>query len=597
MMSARRDRALLRLAGALLALSLASPALAIELLPFEEVRPGMRGIGRTVFKGNQIEDFEVEILGRLKNIGPRQNLILARLSGGPLERTGVLAGMSGSPVYADGKLIGAIAYSWPFASEPIAGITPIHEMLRMLERDRRPGLRAAAGESIDLSGRVLSPDALREALDTWSRRLKFHSRAGGPVQATLPLLLSGFHPGATEEIGRLLGVQPVQSGSSASSSAPITELAPGSPVGARLIGGDLEATAIGTVTHREGDQILAFGHPLLNLGPTEIPMTTATVEALLPSLSTSFKFASGGPVVGSILEDRLPGLYGRLGLEPRTVPVRVEITTDSPRPRIFNLELVEDPLLTPLLLYVSLLNLISLEGSGLGEVTVALSPGSVIQVLGSEGVQLANMFSGSQSSFLASLTVAYIVYIIMNNEYRDAPIGAVNLLMQLTPGRRSARLGQVWTEQPWGVPGSNLDVYVEVLAQRERSRVEKITLEIPEEAVDGRALLHGGDALSLARAEGHAAGAAPRDLDHLIWLINHLRRNDRLYVNLAQADTGLFVEGERLPNLPPTQSVLIAPPQRGSGVVQLPLRCLAEEYLPVDATIEGHRLLYLEIRH
>jgi hypothetical protein len=570
----------------------------MELLPFEQVRSGMRGIGRTVFEGSHIEEFQVEILGRLENIGPQQNLILARLSGGPLERTGVMAGMSGSPVYVDGKLIGATAYSWPFAREAVVGITPIHEMLRLLGKDQQPGPRAAGGTPAEFRGRVLPAEALLEAVETWSSRLKAASWTTGSVQITPPVLLSGFRPAAVSEIERLLAVRPIQSGSSSRAPEPATatDLEPGSPVGARLVGGDLEITAVGTVTHRDGDQILAFGHPLLNLGPTAVPMTTATVEALLPSLSSSFKFASGGPVVGSLLQDRLAGLYGRVGPAPRTLPVHVEISTGSPRAEIYNLELAEDPLLTPLLLYVSLLNLLSLEGRDMGEVTVSLHPGSVIQVHGSEGVQLANMFSGSQSSFLASLTVAYIVYIIMNNEYRDAPVGAVNLLLEVTPGRRSARLGRVWTARPWARAGTELDVFVEVLPQRERPRVEKVTLEIPEEAAAGRALLQVGNALSLARAEGSHAGVAPRDLDHLIWLINRLRRNDRVYVNLAQADSGVWAEGERLPNLPPTQSVLIAPPQRGTGVLALPLRGLAEESLVVDGTLDGHRLLYLEVR-
>ncbi|MEE9217803.1 MAG: hypothetical protein V3U98_01920 [Acidobacteriota bacterium] len=599
-MNAPRPAALfVRLASALLSAAVASPAAALEFMPFQEVQPGMRGVGRSVFTGTRIEEFQVEILGRLENIGPRQNLILARFSGGPLASTGVMAGMSGSPVYVDGKLIGATAYSWPFAREPVAGITPIHEMLRLLGRDHKPSLRAGIASGLELRGSALSPQMLSRALDAWGARLQSGLRRAGAGATEVPVLLSGFQPSTTAELAQLFHMLPLQGGGSGKrvDESPAPELAPGSPVGARLVGGDLEVTAVGTVTHRDGDHILAFGHPLLNLGPTAIPMTTARVEALLPSLATSFKFTSGGPVVGSILQDRLSGLYGRLGHKPRTIPARVEVTASGPRPVTYSLDLAEGPLLTPLLLHLSILNLLRVEGRDFGEVTVTIRPGSVIQIQGSEAIQLANLYSGSQSAFLASLTVAYIVYIVMNNEYRDAPVGAVNLLLEVTPGRRAVRLGRVWTERPVVAPGSALEVFVEVLPQRGRPRVETVTLEIPEEAREGRALLQVGDALALVRAEGSSTGAMPRDLDQLIWLINHLRSNDRVYVTLLQADSGVWAEGERLPNLPPTQSALIAPPQRGSNFLPIPVRGLAEESVRVSGAVEGYRLLYLEIRH
>ncbi len=592
------QRALAALLAAAMWLVAPAAVPAVELMPFQEVRPGMRGTGRTTFRGTQVEEFQVEILGRLENVGPKQDLILARLSGGPLAQTGVMAGMSGSPVYVDGKLVGATAYAWPFAREAIAGITPIHEMMQLLERGAKPGVRAGVGAPPELAGRTLSPQTLQRAAESWSQGLRGASPVARLGSGPLPLLVSGFGPAAADELARLLGgvSLPVAVQGRAAASDPVADLAPGSPVGARLVGGDLEITAVGTVTHREGEQILAFGHPLLNAGPSSVPMVTASVEALLPSLDTSLKFASGGPVVGAIVQDRLSGLLGRLGAKPRTIPVRVEIDAEGPRAEAYSLELAEDPLLTPLLLHLSILNLLKQEGRDVGEVTVGIRRGSVIQVDGTEGIQLANVYSGGQSSFLASLTVAYIVYIMMNNEYRDAPVLGINLLLDVSPGRRAARLGRVWTARPAAAPGSALDVFVEVLPRRERPRVEKVTLEVPEEAAEGRAILQVGDALALARAEGDGAGAMPRDLDHLIWLINHLRSNDRVYVTLVQTDNGVWAEGERLPNLPPAQAVLIAPPQRGSDFLNIPLRGLAEESVRVNGAVEGYRLLYLEIR-
>src|SRR5689334_11880039 len=328
-----------RIAFALLLASLALvhlPAQSAQMR-VEDIRPGMIGIGRTVFEGTRVEEFKVNILGVLENvIGTHRNLILAKLEGGPLANTGVIAGMSGSPVYVDGKLIGAVSYSLgQFSKEPIAGITPIAEMTDATAfSDVRP---AAAKVHVDFPlTRENLTAAFRRALN-WNR--PFAERPGdaellGPSSIAgvagpelgmrlqpiaTPLMMSGFEPGLADMLAgafREQGFVPTGRGVAAGRAGEKPyegPLKPGDAVGVALVRGDLELGATGTVTHVDGDRVYAFGHPLYNLGPTAFPMTRAYVYTVLPSLASSMKLSTTGEVIGSFLQDRAVAIAGRLG--------------------------------------------------------------------------------------------------------------------------------------------------------------------------------------------------------------------------------------------------------------------------------------------
>src|SRR5215510_6287048 len=291
----------------LLALSTSLPA-QTKTFPVDEIRPGMVGIGRTVFDGDRLEEFKVQVLGVLRNsVGTRRNLILARLEGGPLANTGVIAGMSGSPVYIDGRLVGAVSYSLgQFPKEPIAGITPIDEMR---EDATLPGPRRQVAR-IDLP-LPLTQEGLRASLSQAFAWMRPFAESPSDVQvlggtsvnagmATMlrpiatPLTLGGFDPTVIDPIAaafRDQGFLPIMAGSLQSSPsasrAAAPPLRPGDPIGVALLNGDLEVGATGTVTDVDGNHVYAFGHPFYGLGPTEFPMTRAHVFGILPSLAAS----------------------------------------------------------------------------------------------------------------------------------------------------------------------------------------------------------------------------------------------------------------------------------------------------------------------
>ncbi len=371
---------LLALAALLVGL-LAAPRAQTSVITVDELRPGMVGVGRTVFAGDQLEDFKVHILGVLRNvIAPKRDLILARLEGGPLAKTGIIAGMSGSPVYIDGRLLGAVSYALgQFATEPIAGITPIGEMTDATAMPARsPGARP-----VSLSW----PATPRELVDIWTRDLgRARPFVDDPAQAlvvsgnsevsqrlgallrpiAVPLIASGFDASVLEPLGGAFAAGGFVTASSTAaqqqgdtSAKRSRRLAPGDAVGVNLLSGDFELGATGTITHIDGDRVYAFGHPLYNLGPTEFPMTSANVLVVLPSLLQSIKLASLGEVIGTLQQDRATAVAGRLGPGPSLIPMTITLNSDRGPSRQFSFGLVRDFTFTPLLSYLAVANVLT----------------------------------------------------------------------------------------------------------------------------------------------------------------------------------------------------------------------------------------------
>src|SRR6266404_2440154 len=288
--------------------------------PLADVKAGMHAVGKTVFSGSRIEDFDVEILGVLENIGPRQSLILARLSGGPIEKTGVMQGMSGSPVYIGGKLVGAVAMAFPFSKEPIAGIRPIEDMVRVSSASSEPLRRAKVSlDRTNLTAMLPKPE---EALSGEMRM----------VDIATPVWFGGFTRATIEQFGpqlRALGLEPRQ-GVSAGGRVEArmgdrSALQPGSMISVALMSGDLNIAADGTVTHIDQDKIYAFGHRFLAIGPTDLPFARSEVLTLLPNLASSFKISSAKEWMGTISQDRSSAIAGELGKRARMVPVSISL--------------------------------------------------------------------------------------------------------------------------------------------------------------------------------------------------------------------------------------------------------------------------------
>ena len=582
------------LASWLLLATLTTAKGGVAILSFDEVEPGMKGTGRTVFHGSEVTSFDVEILGKLPNVGPDQNLILALLSGGPLAETGVLAGMSGSPVTVDGKLIGAVAYSWGFAKQAIAGVTPIEEMLALAELEgaapRRAGSEAPTSEDLRL---VRSPEALREFVSQLASRLMPDRLR--PV--SVPLSVAGVDALALSRIVPQLlraGFVPLQTGSAGVGEAALP-LEPGSAVGLKLIRGDIDMTATGTVTWVDGDRVIAFGHPLFGLGDVDLPLTAARVEALLPSVQQSARLTRPLGEVGAVRQDRASGIVGRLGASPRMIPVRLQLTDADGVAHEFSFDVADDPLLSPLLLYVSLNGVLAGKERAVGSATLRLREGSVIKLLGNDDVALDNLFAGPAAFEYGTGIPAYILHLLMNNTWGEPRIAGVNLLVDYEQAPRRARIRRAALDRYRVRAGGTVEVTVLLSPYRGPDLLLTREIVVPPETPSGPLTVSVGGALAVSRDDDDDGPVVPRDLDELIWLINRLRRNDRVYILATRADSGALVGVERLPNLPPSVArVLLMPASKGS-VTFIPRRAVLEELLPTDYAVEGYVSLGLEV--
>ena len=361
----------------------------IEIMPVSEVKEGMRGTAQTVFRGAEPEEFKVEILGVVPNyIGPKQDMIIGRLSGANAERTFVFAGMSGSPVYINGKLVGAISYSFPFAKEPICGITPFEQMTSAVEQGPTKKLASASSRTFsyaDLMADKWLPSvttvpsgSLASGFSTNSALMAVAGQTFSPIAT--PLTFSGISQktlDAYEPLLRQAGLLPISASASGSSITPMkaadaTTLVGGDSVVVALSRGDVQIAAAGTVTHRDGNKIYAFGHPFFSLGSANLPMLESHVVTVVPNANNSFKLAVPDALVGTMTQDRATGIYGLLGETPKMLPVKIRLTTSRGRTEEVNFESAFDELLTPLIVNVGMGNAIGASERSLGDMTVTV---------------------------------------------------------------------------------------------------------------------------------------------------------------------------------------------------------------------------------
>ncbi|MBI3050359.1 MAG: hypothetical protein HYY76_18845 [Acidobacteria bacterium] len=586
--------------------------------PVDELKAGMVGVGTTVFEGDRLDEFTVHILGVLRNvIGPRRNLILARLEGGPLAETGVIAGMSGSPVYIDGRLVGAVSYSLgQFSKEPIAGITPIDEMI---EAATFAGPRRAAAR-VELQVPI-TPEGLRASLRqafSWARPFADNPAdvqvfGGAGLHAGLgtllrpiatPLTLGGFDAGAIDPLAaafRDQGFVPILAGSAAAlpqangpSGSP-RPLRPGDPVGVALMSGDLELGATGTVTDIEGNRVHAFGHPFYGLGPTQFPMTRAYVHTLLPSLASSFKIASTGEVIGTFQQDRATTIAGTLGPGPALIPVRITLTSDRGTKKTFNMAMVNDQLFTPLLTYVSIVNTLTSYERQNGMASYVVRGTASVKKYGN--VAFEDLFTGDQPSIGAATYVVAPINFLLRNAFEDVELERVELEIDASEQPRSATLERVWIDGNRIRPGATVDLKVLLRTYRGDEITRTVSVEIPASA-RGTVSIMVADGTRLSQWEARELQIQPlqaRGLPQMIRVLNNARKNNRLYVRLLGRDGGAVVKGESLSSLPPSVMAILESDRNGGSFKPLQNAVLGEWELATEHAVNGSRTLSLAI--
>jgi hypothetical protein len=590
--------------------------------PVDELRTGMVGVGKTVFEGTRLEDFKVHILGVLRNvIGPRRNLILARLEGGPLANTGVIAGMSGSPVYIDGRLVGAVSYSLgQFAKEPIAGITPIGEMTEAATFAGPRRQTARVELQVPLTPERLTA-SLRQAF-SWMRPfadspadIQVFGDAGvnagiGTLLRPIatPLTLGGFDADVIDPVAsafRDQGFVPVMAGSSllaprlaqaaGGASAAGQPLRPGDPIGVALMSGDLEMGATGTVTEIDGDRVYAFGHPFYGLGPTQFPMTRAHVLTVLPSLANSMKIASTGEVIGTFQQDRATTIAGTLGPGPALIPVRITLTSERGARNTFDMAMVNDRLFTPMLAYLSILNTLSSYERQNGVASYAVR--GTASVKGHGDVAFENLFTGDQPSAGAAAYVVAPLTFLLRNDFEDVELERLDLDIYASEQPRSATLERVWIDGRRPKPGTTVELKMLLRTYRGEEITQTLPVEIPANA-RGTVSIMVADGTRLSQWEARELQIQPlqaRDLSQMIRVLNNTRKHNRLYVRLLGRDNGAVVKGESLSSLPASVMAVLESDRNGGSFRPLRNAMLGEWDIATEHAVTGTRTLTLTI--
>ena len=565
----------------------------------------MRGVAYTVFEGVKPEAMEVEVLGVLHNVnGPKGDIILVRLHGPKVEYTGVVAGMSGSPVYLDGKLAGALAFRiGEFSKEPIAGVTPIADMLEISALDRSPaeetsavkpsvnavaGKTAAPGETSSLAGSGQDSEG-----KDFANYLK-------PIET--PLVFNGFSEQAIHLFAGQFasaGIVPVMGAGSVSDDKQPEPLEAGSAISAVLVRGDMDIEATCTVTYVDAQRLLACGHPLLQFGSVDLPMNKAEVLATLPSPLNAFKIVNTTEPVGTFVQDRHTGIMGVFDRQPEMIPVTLSIHS-STGVKQFHYEVLNNPKLTPVALMVTVFNALHGVNEFGEEITYRLA-GS-IGVKGFPEVTMRNMFApaenGQPAAMQAAISLGERFGRIYDNPYNAPDIAGVKLDFDLVRERRWARLESARTDVTEARPGDNITLETVLAPYRGERIVRQIQVKIPTSASKGTLRILVSDGETLDRM-GHANPAFGRKLDlaSTIALLNKEHSNNRLYVSLLEADPEARVGDKVMPTLP-ISIMNVMDGMRGNQEMVVSGESSVDETAtaPLDYVVSGVQLLTITVK-
>jgi len=522
----------------------------LAIFPLRDVRAGQHAIGKTVFQGNKIEEFQVEILGVLENVGPRQSIILARLSGGPLQQTGVMQGMSGSPVYMDGRLVGAVALAFNFSKEPIAGIRPIEEML-------------AVGDS----GRPAAPKLASNVVSN------VESFASKLIDIATPLSFSGFTAGTLDQFSpqlKKLGLEPRQGVSSGGKlpsklGAPAS-LRPGDMIAVELLSGDMSIGAEGTVTAVDGKAIYAFGHQFMSVGNTELPFARAEVLTLLPNLSSSFKISSPLEWMGSITQDRSTSIYGELGRKADTIPLEITVKDGRRAPLSYHMQMIQDRVLSPYIVQTAVYSAMDATERTLGLASYSLR-GGVEFTQGVPPLKLDNTYAGDFNVPLqASSGVAFPLSSILGAGFDTLKIKSINLEIEASERKRLLQVDQVTASPKQVHPGGSVELSVTFTGENGQETQKTVRYRVPVGAPAG--------VLSFTVSDGSMTNALdyqtmapnlPKSPTQLISFLNNLRPNTNAYVRVWRTDPAFEVQGRDLPDPPPSVGLILARAQAAQG--------------------------------
>ena len=579
-----------------------------EFMALKDVKPGMKGVGLTIFENNKIEGFEFEVLDIVQNFYPQRDVILIRLVGEKVYHTGVASGMSGSPIYINNKLVGALAYRiGQFMKDPIAGVTPIDQMLDIFNKEdiREEELAATAYPfPEEIQKYVYSYNEKKfDLLNLLKQRLSPEFQNIKPIET--PILVSGISPQIIKQFESyfaqsnfhfLPGGKIVSQDSSDQD-----ELKPGSAVAATIISGDVDISAVGTVTYCDGNKVLAFGHPMFNSGAVSIPMAKAKVITTLSSLMASNKYAVATDIIGTIRQDRSSGILGIVGEKAPLIPVQMAVKSPILKDRHFNFNLVNDRSnysMLPVFLWMSIINSLETTRLGFGDYSIQLN--GRIEIKNNNDVVLDNFYAGGGKGFYdgsgadvseAAYEIVMFLGAILMNQFEPAQIQKVNLVFNIQPGKKSARIEKVLFDKQAVVPGDKVNIIVQVRPYQGEVFEVKKEIKIPGNISSKRLKIAVGGDNKIAGWEQKAGIGMfiPNSLDEIISLLNRRRKNSAIFIQLKEPDRGAVLHGKEFPSLPPSIRTLMMNSKNENSYKTVNEKVIKEWVIPLDFDISGGR--------
>jgi hypothetical protein len=574
----------------------APPAGKVVTMPVSDIKVGMNGVAYTVFEGTQPEPMKLVVLGVLKNAnGPKGDMILVRLQGEKPEYTGVVAGMSGSPVYIDGKLVGALAFRiGQMSKEPIAGITPIADMLEINELDNTVA-PAEARKTVTPGSEIAKTSGPGMPVDL----SQGYANVMQPIET--PLVFNGFSEDAVKQFAPMFasaGIVPVMGAGSVTNEKQPEPLVPGSAVSAVLVKGDLNIAATCTVTYIDPQRLLACGHPLLQFGKVDMPMTKANVVATLPSPLNAFKIVNTTEEVGAFVQDRHTGILGRFERQPEMIPVTLNIHGGKTS-KTFHYEVLNNAKLTPVAIMSTAFS--ALQGLNEYGEDVTYRFNGQIKVDGFPPVNLQNMYTpmdtGVPTAFAVALGLGERFGRIYDNPYAKPSIQGVNLDFDLVHERRWARLESVRTDVTEARPGDEIVVETSLRPYRGDSIVRQIPIKIPTSTPKGllRILVSDGDSLDRMRRQSTSLNRK-LDLGSTIAMLNKEHMNSRLYVSLLEANPEAMVGDKVMPTLPLSVMNVMDGMRGTQDMVVTGESSVSEAFTPLDYVVSGAQVISVMVK-
>ena len=593
-----------------------TPPARTKFFPLAEVHRGLHAVAYTVFEGVTPEPMDVEILGVLKDaIGPGQDMILARLHGEKPEYTGVVAGMSGSPVYIDGRLVGALSYRiGQFSKDPIAGITPIEQMLEV--RDGQPGtsMRVAERSKPEEPGSPNKPVSADGEIEPIATALVF----GGFSRDTVDRFGDAF---------RAIGMNPVAGlgGAAPKGTKQPEPLVPGSAVSAVLVRGDLSMAGTCTVTYVDPTQLLACGHPITQFGSVSMPMTKAEVVATLASPLNSFKIVNTTETIGAFTEDRASAILGHFGDEARMIPVSVQVSpADAPAPHTGSLkhvaaqiqeipipgapsilphksgmhfEVLNNRQLTPAAMLASVYQ--SLSGTNESGSDISYRLQGELTLKGLPPVELQGMMSATEANTGAANAALFVndrFSRLYNNSLERPEITGLKLHLEAMPERRTAVLESARLGQMQAHPGDSIDIEATLHPYAAEPRVVRIRVKLPESLTPGQlrvVVSDGATADRLTTAPGAAQHAV--SLADAVAQMNHLHENDKVYVTLLDHSAQAALDTQALPSVPLSMANVLEPLKSAQKMQLTGESAIEAGSADADYAVSGAQVLTLDV--